>query len=217
MFCLNCGAQLPDGANFCQKCGKPQTARSDSHSSLQYYFCALEHFSAFGYGKSKWEARIGNSLVAQIIYNVPWTSEGNLDRQKNIELVALLSSQGWEVLTTNQEGYVTAMRRLRQTLGQDREFCEIVWKETPHFDAMAKIMGVKVGHFTAIVDDALGIPITDSAPCVFVGKSSAKRNQKRIQESLDALKDELIKDGWKFLGNQGREYPYYKFSRRVKS
>ena len=24
MFCINCGTELPDEANFCWKCGKPQ-------------------------------------------------------------------------------------------------------------------------------------------------------------------------------------------------
>ena len=26
MFCMNCGKELPDDANFCLKCGKPQNA-----------------------------------------------------------------------------------------------------------------------------------------------------------------------------------------------
>lgn len=27
MYCVNCGTQLPDDANFCLKCGKPQKLR----------------------------------------------------------------------------------------------------------------------------------------------------------------------------------------------
>ena len=40
MFCVNCGAELPDEANFCWKCGKPHPAHGESDQA-QWERCEI--------------------------------------------------------------------------------------------------------------------------------------------------------------------------------
>ena len=66
--------------------------------------------------KLRLEASIGKSRIArgaEFVEN-PFGDMVGQRREKNIELVSQLTSQGWEVLTSNEEGCVTAMRRARK-------------------------------------------------------------------------------------------------------
>ena len=44
MFCLNCGTELPDAANFCMKCGKPQKEVRDppAQPKVEYHEVFLD-------------------------------------------------------------------------------------------------------------------------------------------------------------------------------
>jgi len=40
-YCTNCGAQLPDEANFCWKCGKPAPKAENPQPNVEYEYCEI--------------------------------------------------------------------------------------------------------------------------------------------------------------------------------
>lgn len=114
MFCSNCGTQLPDDANFCLKCGQPQKqSQRESTATKQFDVCTI--MLHIGLIKLRWEAWQDKKKLAQS----DEFSELSLDivsrrRQKNMDLVSKFLVDGWEVIATDQEGCVTAMRKLKK-------------------------------------------------------------------------------------------------------
>ncbi len=112
MFCMNCGTELPDEANFCWKCGKPQkqtvpAGGSEPVAEPQWETCqivfAQTHQGFLGKkGMFKVEATGPNGT-----YSVCQTPEfpvgaepdrDNLQVQKvHNALVARLKNEGWEI------------------------------------------------------------------------------------------------------------------------
>src|ERR1700738_4848225 len=45
VYCMQCGKELPDDANFCLKCGKPvgSTAKSAPQPELKWEYCEIVH------------------------------------------------------------------------------------------------------------------------------------------------------------------------------
>jgi hypothetical protein len=116
MFCSNCGAQLADDANFCQKCGRPQSQIAITPSEPpQWVYCTLKLKG--GLTSSRWQAWTGNSLIAEG-NEYSNTTFGDAEAQRrgaNMELVSRLVAQGWEEVTSNAEGCILSMRRLKPT------------------------------------------------------------------------------------------------------
>lgn len=132
MFCMNCGKELPDGANFCLRCGKPQKAGVQAliEEEPQWETCEISYYqthegwtpnacrfrfyaSAIG-SKGKYTAKETSELKGD-------PSDGNwrfvsTENQIHIDaahnnLVAHLVRDGWEPLTRGQYWYSERFRR----------------------------------------------------------------------------------------------------------
>ena len=116
MFCSSCGTELPDDASFCLKCGRPQKqSATRSSPTTEYEFCTLQIVAA-GWNDLKWEVWARNSKIAQsnkfrVDRGLLRGPDVEIARQKNLELVSQLISQGWKVFTTNDQGHVVAMMK----------------------------------------------------------------------------------------------------------
>lgn len=111
MYCSNCGTQLTEGVNYCSNCGQPQKSTSKTTSKpTQLEVCNVT--IGGGLLTVRWEAWVNRQRIAQgDEYTEIALNLAEKHREKNIELVSRLMSQGWEVLTTNETGCVTSMRR----------------------------------------------------------------------------------------------------------
>jgi hypothetical protein len=115
MYCSNCGTQLPDDANFCLKCGKPQK-ENVSFDESKYETCEIvfEWVSkgTLGMGATKmrfWAKAIG----AEGIYNAGrsdvfsgWQLGPDASETKQVnalnQFIDRLASNGWEPLTRGE-------------------------------------------------------------------------------------------------------------------
>lgn len=108
MFCVNCGTQLPDDANFCSKCGQP--CRPDFEAPKELWEeCVIEYevvksaylyrgdevkFVARAVGPAGDEYTAGESATFQVspLYCLP--TRNDLDILN--ELIDKLVREGWE-------------------------------------------------------------------------------------------------------------------------
>ncbi len=112
MFCLSCGTQLPEDANYCLKCGKPQKSnvQSVTHSNqIQWETCEIQwvsesdFFNTKGYFEAKaigpngvyGAAKTGAFKVKKSIVGVPLPYDAN-GKETYERLVAHLVQEGWE-------------------------------------------------------------------------------------------------------------------------
>jgi hypothetical protein len=116
MYCSKCGKENSNDARFCQNCGQSLGQEKPISNSFDYEFCRIERRSNFwGVRDEAWEAKVGNNVIAQIEFKDPgWKWSPDVAPGKNLELVSFLTSRGWEILTTDQFGFVTAMRRIKR-------------------------------------------------------------------------------------------------------
>lgn len=111
MNCPNCGTQLPDEASFCWKCGRPIAMLSPE----DYEFCKLQYRNVLYTGIAYWRATVKNDQIAQSEVHTPARSkEDPRKRNSNIEVVAKLQADGWDVYTIGEDGCVTMMRRKKK-------------------------------------------------------------------------------------------------------
>jgi uncharacterized membrane protein YvbJ len=120
MYCQNCGKQLPNDAKFCLNCGKPQNHENRvAPSKNNYEYCTLNRKSNIL--EQWWEALKGKQIIGSSsrksgnliqVFNPLGGNLNNIDREINLELVSKLSSQGWEIVTQDDNGCVVSMRRL---------------------------------------------------------------------------------------------------------
>ena len=112
MFCLNCGAQLPDNANFCFKCGKPQQPTSDPPTSTLGHWENKE-FSELFYGNPKWrsdgpyEYDYLNSLAQAMRVEINATVKALLER---------VAPFGWEPTEPTDAGRLLLASRIDMKL-----------------------------------------------------------------------------------------------------
>jgi len=115
MFCSNCGTQLPDDANFCLKCGKPQRAGVQI-AEPQWETCEIhwgEEWCSNWWGGAKgcfWAEAVGPSGVYNAgrteTFHVPhgaYSPSGPLGKDSQTAsmhraMIAQLTKDGWESL-----------------------------------------------------------------------------------------------------------------------
>jgi hypothetical protein len=118
MYCKNCGTELPDNANYCMKCGKPQVADMAQLEETRWEKCEIEKeyitdtiAGAMGLGGNKvcFQAKaIGvdgfyiagkSEIFKESHVSVPITKEIPILEA----LVAMLAKDGWEPMGTKGE------------------------------------------------------------------------------------------------------------------
>lgn len=108
MICLNCGTQLPEDANFCSKCGKPQRGgtRTESHKwelceiKVKFYrgiFDSNFSFCAESIGP-KGPYSISESKKFNINPDAARLSQKETVQLSLNKLMTLLIQDGWELL-----------------------------------------------------------------------------------------------------------------------
>ncbi|MCC7354881.1 MAG: zinc ribbon domain-containing protein [Anaerolineae bacterium] len=66
MYCSKCGTELPKEANFCWKCGQPQThAANAPPSAVQYELCTVRKTTVRLGTSLRWEVWVSNTKIAQ--------------------------------------------------------------------------------------------------------------------------------------------------------
>lgn len=121
MYCTKCGKQLPDDANFCLQCGQStvnykgqvvnipnrpvELLQIDSDIKRQdkrgfFSFDIIQYI--------KYYAKVGKKVIDE----TEWANITDRDRDSGLtEMVARLIAQGWQVMTTDQQGRVRTMSR----------------------------------------------------------------------------------------------------------
>lgn len=124
MFCGNCGKELPDDANFCLKCGKPQGATVQAEESRweiceiradgkpKGFFHSINWYWAEAVGpKGRYNA--GESERLQIDLVTRDCAYGDIKKRDNAlnKLIQRLTSEGWEPITRGTSFYSYRFRR----------------------------------------------------------------------------------------------------------
>jgi len=138
MLCPKCGTQIPDDAVACWKCGSPQKAgKAESHDNSEYCTITLERDpntlaatwvawegTSRGNKKiassrtisSKQYAKSGSLLRPLSAKSQEWEKTLKEDKQaldlEHSSFIKRLKAQGWAVLATDREGYVTTMNKV---------------------------------------------------------------------------------------------------------
>lgn len=121
MYCIHCGTELPDQANFCWQCGKPQRAQAPSPAAheLRWESCQIEWAvvsSAPSQAKLWADARgsQGSYNAGEVLYAVPVLTPGSKQTESaHKELVAQLTRAGWEALPERGEAWFNTRFRRR--------------------------------------------------------------------------------------------------------
>lgn len=126
MFCIKCGTQLPDEANFCWKCGMPQRADvqvdEPKWETCEIWFDHVKNGGLFASGKLKFWAR---AVGAQGVYTAGaseiWTysprqsqspdNERSEVRALHGNLIDKLVKDGWESVGHGSCWYNDKFRR----------------------------------------------------------------------------------------------------------
>lgn len=105
MFCVSCGKELPDDANFCLKCGKPLRGgtQAGQEKAEQWEVCQIETKLVkkpgfFAAGKSVYYADAVGPKGTYVAGQSP-EDEGTTDKGLDI-LVNQLVQEGWEYVGT---------------------------------------------------------------------------------------------------------------------
>jgi hypothetical protein len=131
MFCSKCGTQLPDEANFCWKCGKPQKAGASAEKG-QYETCEItfetlkeagffsrattERFYAHAVHPTRGVYRAGESSPVkgeQLQYaSSSFPDMGDLTTKRELDaLVRKLLADGWNMEAAAPVGWKHTFRR----------------------------------------------------------------------------------------------------------
>ncbi len=121
IYCMQCGKELPDDANFCLKCGKPigNAVKPAPQSEQQWEYCEIvcEHSGFFG-GKSYFLAKAigakgvyeaGRSTTPFGIYpsgpDGGYSPAGTGGKYQSAldEVLAALSAKGWQPVGRDTE------------------------------------------------------------------------------------------------------------------
>lgn len=181
MFCSNCGTQIPDEANFCWKCGKPQKKDFEPSHQVQLEYCEVMWYeisaSFTGNNKGYFYAEAINPHGK---YTTRETKAFNLglgghlpsaDRQGTIhkEFVDQLLQDGWQATGDRGEAW-WALRFKRQV--EEKSLTVIL---EPH----AKADWVSINS-RAVVQSLTGLDVYESQKLVKKGGVILKDVNKAI-------------------------------------
>ncbi len=126
MFCKNCGAQLPDEASFCWKCGKPQ---KQGVEEPKWEICEVRRsldkrvgwslMSGETYNWSFWAEAVGPNGIYNaggsqaFVRGLGKPDDRPAELRKILDsLIDKLVKDGWEPLLREEDWYSFSFRRL---------------------------------------------------------------------------------------------------------
>ncbi|MBI4673161.1 MAG: zinc ribbon domain-containing protein [Chloroflexi bacterium] len=207
MFCVNCGTQLPDDANFCFKCGKPQRdTTATNEPTWEWETCEIrrQYSDRDGNIQCYWARAVGpgGEYTAWQSQWFGW-KEDTLWHQARGSVVETLIQDGWQHIGRGSEWDNDRFRR--QPGGRNSELCEIVCEKVKQtfmtvewkFWAMAtRPEGIHcVGESPVFKDASLYLDILTQ-----MDTKKYQRNHKDAYIALENLESNLISEGWGSIG-----------------
>lgn len=126
MFCTKCGAELPEQANFCWKCGLPQRDDVEATDS-RYEVCEIKYYDVVvGFGRASRKVFVAESVGPKGTLKVarsaeflaPSTRQDYKKRWSELNaLIAKLIDDGWEYVGSYGDGE-SWQRRFRRKIGE---------------------------------------------------------------------------------------------------
>jgi hypothetical protein len=113
MYCSNCGTQLPDTANYCLNCGRPQKAKARK-SEDQWEVCKIEDVYVGGFSpKQQLQAKAAGPKGTYLAGSSrKYKSNDKRGRDKCLsDLISQLTADGWELVGTGDSWYEHTFRR----------------------------------------------------------------------------------------------------------
>jgi hypothetical protein len=217
MFCSNCGTQLPDEANFCWKCGKPQKQGTQVEELKQaeetkYETCEIFYMRTHkGYTRDKGLFTVeaigpeGKYFIARSEeFSVASDAGPSLNHQAHEVLVNRLVSQGWEQSDRGTNWWNT---RFRRKIDPNWDRCVI--------DVETNRVGLFTGKnkFCTRAGGVKGVYNAGDSP-VFKGQPSSTK--KEVVEAHRVLVERLIADGWEPIDVGIYDWWAQRFRRRVR-
>jgi ribosomal protein S27AE len=216
MFCSNCGTQLPDEANFCWKCGKPQKQGAQVEELKQaeetkYETCEIFYkrtYEGYAGDKGQFTAEAigpeGKYCVARSEEFSVASSQGpNFNHPAHKALVNKLVTQGWEQSDRGTNWYNT---RFRRKIDPNWDRCVI------DLETIREGFFKKENKFCARAGGAKGVYNAGDSP-VFNGF-----HIKEAKEAHRVLVERLIAGGWEPTDVEIYDWDWWaqRFRRRVR-
>jgi hypothetical protein len=232
MFCIFCGTQLPDGAGFCSKCGKPQQQGIQNNIPAQleptWEVCEIMFdkrnagiggqvywFYAEVLG-SKGLSTIGKTEelhVGSHYFDFPKSSD-RMAIDIHTKLVNNLLTEGWEPVT--ERGISWWSYRFRRRVGLiTRRICEI----TLHTIKMQLIPTILEAKFEAVLLGFENTVIMESPIMIFKSfKEGVMREQNKSSPEVlrvhADLVNRIIQAGWDLEKENGKYWYNKRFIER---
>jgi len=126
MFCVKCGIELPNEANFCWKCGRQIRSVDDNPTLIEYEHCILKLRVTPWPERKIWEAWVGGTVIARgrewkeeqlnlrVLLGVARDDRPYEGDQAYLEFLSELTAQGWEPFPPNQS-HIRTLRRAKRS------------------------------------------------------------------------------------------------------
>lgn len=231
MFCSNCGENLPDGANFCLKCGKSQIQGAQLKES-KWETCEIIFKVTYdgitetsGYFRAEaigihgiYEA--GKSKEFGCGYNMSLPDSKNASHLNS--LIEILVKDGWEPTGARGEHWWNnRFRRKAEEPSADWdtwEECEIKtsYVNPTLFSTRNIFVAVAIGR-TAEMDK---VKILAKSPPFNYKQGDLTINQAQtkpvVQEAFREFVEQLQKEGWEPKNTCGKYWTQQQFRRKIK-
>jgi len=225
MYCINCGTQLPDDANFCSNCGKSPSA-IEQHKESKIESCEIIYIQVKPWN---WENIRYFKFIAEAIgvngkYNVFETAtigtKDDFTKKEKYgkyvdEIVELLLQDGWEASETRGDNWWNYRFKRNWNPAQVKwEVCDvgmltvgISWKGQGKFGAYLLGKVDEKGNRKLIAES----PLFKGLPRVDISKTDPE-----IKNIYTNFIEQLQKDGWEQMNFAAKDWVSKRFRRRTK-
>ena len=148
MYCINCGTQIPDEANFCSKCGKLQTSKIEKVEETKWETCEIA-YTVINQGHLLSNRRMmfwanaigvnGNYNAGESVpfeqYTTPPSSSDQRALAAHREFISQLTKNGWESAGDRGEDWWCNRFRRKATASspvQENAFVNLIILDAGH-------------------------------------------------------------------------------------